>query len=222
MFDKVKFCPLFVGISEEDIESIGRQIHYQVKKYEAGELIISAGDECNNLLIVLEGSVRGEMMDENGKTIKIEDIEACKPLAPAFLFGKNNYYPVTIVTNKNSQILVLSKDTVIKVLQMNDLFLKNYMDNISSRAQFLSQKLKFLSFQSIKGKFAHFILQTAGDRFKTIELKKNQSELAELFGVTRPALARVIRELNNDGIIEARGKQITILDKPRLIGMLKS
>jgi hypothetical protein len=32
--------------------------------------------------------VKGEMTDYNGKTIKIEDIEAPRPLAVAFLFGK--------------------------------------------------------------------------------------------------------------------------------------
>ena len=58
-----------------------------------------AGDPVANLLIVLSGSVRGEMIDYSGKTVKIEDIEAPKPLAAAFLFGKENRFP----GNRNRQ-----------------------------------------------------------------------------------------------------------------------
>jgi CRP-like cAMP-binding protein len=95
------------------------------------------------------------------------------------------------------------------------------MSIISNRAQFLSNKIKFLSFQSIKGKLALYLLErvkmTGSD---TIILDKSQAQLAELFGVTRPSLGRAVRELHEDMLIEAKAKQIKILDKQRLSGLL--
>jgi CRP-like cAMP-binding protein len=43
-----------------------------------------------------------------------------------------------------------------------------------------------------------------------------QNALAEYFGVARPSIARVIGEMENEGIIITKGKLLKILDKKRL------
>jgi CRP-like cAMP-binding protein len=40
--------------------------------------------------------------------------------------------------------------------------------------------------------------------------------LSEYFGVARPSIARVIGEMEDEGIIITKGKTLTILDKKRL------
>ncbi len=122
------------------------------------KLLLVAGEPARNLYIIISGSVKGEMIDYSGKTIKIEDIEAPKPLATAFLFGKENKFPVTVTANNEVKILSIPVSEFLKLLQMNQQILKNYLNIISTRAQFLSQKLHFLSFKTIKEKMAHFLL----------------------------------------------------------------
>lgn len=82
---------------------------------------------------------------------------------------------------------------------------------------------ELLSFQTIKGKIAHFILQmlvrSGKDEFV---LEKSQNELAEMFGVTRPSLSRALRELHSESIIKVDGKNIKILDKNRLSRLLNN
>ncbi len=215
-------CSLFKNLKPKEVALFFSEVNFQKRNYSKEQLIAQADTEVNNLLVLLEGSVRGEMTDYSGKTIKIEDIEGPNLLAPAFLFGSNNRFPVTIIANKEVLILSIDKVSFIKLLQMNEQILSNFMNNISNRAQFLSNKLRFLSFQSIKGKIAHFLLQlskkTGKDEFL---LPKSQNELAEMFGVARPSLGRAMRELDNDGIIQAVGKNVKILDKNGLTGLLK-
>jgi CRP-like cAMP-binding protein len=87
---------------------------------------------------------------------------------------------------------------------------------ISNRSQFLTEKIKFLNFKTIRGKFAQYILQTAGPEKSEIRLAMTQNELSEYFGVARPSIARVIGEMEDEGIIITKGKTLTILDKKRL------
>jgi CRP-like cAMP-binding protein len=209
-------CPVFRGISENEAETLLKQIHFQIKKFGKDEVVVVAGERVNNLNIVISGSVRGEMIDYSGKIIKIEDIEAPKPLAAAFLFGQENKFPVTVTANQKTEILSIPVAGFLKLLQLNSFMLRNYLNSISSRAQFLSQKLHFLSFKTIKGKVAHFLLQEAGDKFHSIELKNTQQQLADLFGVTRPSLARVFGEMQKDGLIGISNKTITLLNKKAL------
>ncbi|MBK3517828.1 Crp/Fnr family transcriptional regulator [Carboxylicivirga marina] len=214
-------CPLFKGIDYKGVSQLLEEIPYQVKKYEKGNMIAQSGDECRSLMIMLKGSVKGEMIDYSGKAIKIEDIEPPKPLAIAFLFGENNECPVNIVANNAVEILHLPKKSVIELMQISSLVLKNMMNIISSKTQFLSDKIRFLSFQTIRGKIAHYLLQLSGPVDGEMILSKSQEELANMFGVTRPSLGRALRDLHNENIIEAKGKSIKILNRDQLIKQLK-
>ena len=222
MFEQLVKIPIFRGIESGKLESLLTSMPHQVKRYSKNDMIAYADDEVTSLLFVLEGSVKGEMVDFSGKTIKIEDIDSPRPLAPAFLFGKNNRYPVNIVANNDVVILSLPRQSLIRLLQQNELVLNNFLDNISNRAQFLSNKIKFLSFQSIKGKIAHYILkemQKTG--LSHVHLPVTQSDLAELFGVTRPSVGRAIKEMDRDGLISSKGSNIEILDRDGLSALLK-
>nr|WP_320023721.1 Crp/Fnr family transcriptional regulator [uncultured Draconibacterium sp.] len=214
--------PLFYGIPDEECRALFSKIHYQVRKFEEDAIVVQGGEEVTNLFVVLSGSVRGEMIDYSGKTVKIEDIEAPRPLAAAFLFGKENKFPVTVTANKKAELLAIPVVEFLRLLQMNTRLLRNYLNSISTRAQFLSQKLHFLSFKTIKEKVAHFLLQQAGDRFHSFELKNTQQQLAEMFGVTRPSLARVLGEMQNESLIKIEKKTVTLLDKQGLNKLLKN
>ncbi|MCW3788149.1 Crp/Fnr family transcriptional regulator [Plebeiibacterium sediminum] len=213
--------PLFRGLTIEEINSAFSDVHYQVKKYSKGQMVVSAGDKVDRLLIVLSGSVKGEMIDFSGKTIKIEDINPPMPLAVAFLFGKSNTFPVNIITNEDSELLVIPKESILKLFQENKMMLLNFLNAISNRSQFLSQKIKFLNFTTIKGKIANYLLQYASQGMLEVVLDKSQNELAELFGVTRPSVGRGIRDLHNEGLIEANGKKIKLIDIQGLKECLK-
>jgi CRP-like cAMP-binding protein len=101
----------------------------------------------------------------------------------------------------------------------NDTLLVNFLNMISNRSQFLSEKIKFLNFKTIRGKLANYILQKAGKEGIHINLGMNQNEIADFFGVARPSVARALRDLEENGYIEAKGKNIRLIDKKGLAGL---
>lgn len=213
-------CPLFSGLPVGDIESLMRGIHYRVKQFNTDEVVTHHGDTCNSLFIVLEGSVRGEMIDASGRILKIEDIGAPRPLAVAFIFGQNNRYPVTVSANEAVKILALPKDSVIKLMQASERFLINFMNAVSNRAQFISDRLKFHSFRSLKGKIADYLLEADKHKTGVVFLTQTHEELADLFGVARPSLSRALRELHHEGLIKAEGKRIEIVNRSGLLSFM--
>ena len=215
-------CPVFTGIPENESRKLLNEIHFQIKSYNKGDVVAIAGESVNNLFIILAGNVKGEMIDYSGKTIKIEDIEAPRPLATAFLFGKENRFPVTVTANEDVKILAIPVPEFLKLLQKNTQILKNYLNSISSRSQFLSQKLQFLNFKTIREKLAHFLLQHTGESLHSFELKATQQQLSELFGVTRPSLARVFSEMQREKLILVEKKTVTLLNKKKLNDILRN
>lgn len=208
--------PLFRNLSAEEIETMLSETPCRIKKYRAGSMIAQSGEQVNSFMMVLKGTVKGEMVDYSGKVIKIEDVAAPGAPAAAFLFGRNNRFPVNVISVSDSEILTIEKPGFLKLLMKNDMVLVNYLDMISNRSQFLSEKIRFLSFRTIKSKLAQYILRlSAGSRTK-IRLDRTQNDLADFFGVARPSVARALSEMESDGIIVAAGKDIEIVDLKRL------
>jgi CRP/FNR family transcriptional regulator, dissimilatory nitrate respiration regulator len=209
-------APLFRGLTAYEIETILSEVPFRVRKFQAGFMISQSGEPVNSLIIVISGEVKGEMVDYAGRTIKIEDIPAPGALASAFMFGNKNKFPVNVIAVSDGELLYIEKPDFLKLLMKKDLILINFLDMISNRSQFLSEKIKFLNFKTIKGKLAHYILQKAGKDLTIISLDKTQNDLADFFGVARPSVARAIKEMEDECYLESKGKKIKILDKEGL------
>lgn len=205
--------PLFKGISAAEIAEMLKRVRHRIKTYKKGNAIAFKGDTCEELSVLIKGSVRGEMVDYSAKEVEIEIIPAPRPLAPAFLFGPRSVFPVDAIANGEVTLLAIPKASLITLFQLNTAVLRNYLDIVSGRAQFLSEKLYFMSFKTIKEKIVHYILTQAKPGQDKVALPRNQRELSEFFGVTRPALSRVFAGLEREGIIAYDRKTVTIKDR---------
>jgi len=213
--------PIFNGLAPTEIENLLSRVKFRVKKFAQGVTLAFRGDTCEELLIILAGSIRGEMLDYSGKTVQVETVSAPRPLAPAFIFGKKNQYPVDVIANGELEILALPKPSLVQLLQADGRVLTNFLNAVSNRTHFLSERLWFMSFKTIKEKIAQYILMLAKNSSHEITLPKSQQELSEFFGVARPSLSRVMGEMEKEGIIQCHRKEIRILDRQRLKALLE-
>jgi len=211
---------VFRGMKTKEISGILDHTHFQVKTYDKGVVIAQAGHPCDLVRIILVGNVAGEMMDVSGKILKIEDLGPSKMIAPAFLYGKNRRYPVNVITSSRTITWQMHRADFSLLLQTDVKLLDNYLDAISSRAQFLSEKIRFLSFPSLRAKLAFLFLQQAG-KDDAFTLTMTHQQLSELFGVARPSLTREIRIMNNAGLIRAEREYIQLIDRDALHALLK-
>jgi len=219
-FSLLSGCPLFRDVSANDLEIILKTIPYRIRKYNAGQTIIQGGEQVQSLVIVVKGTVKGVMADFAGRVIKIEDIPAPQALAAAFIFGNNNKYPVDVISITESELLYIDKGDFLRILMKYDKLLINFLNMISNRSQFLSEKIKFLNFKTLKGKLANFILQKMTKGNSGVSLGMTQNELADFFGVTRPSVARALGELEKDNYIIAKGKNIKVTDSEGLSDLI--
>jgi len=209
-FPQLITSPLFKGITEEEAEEIFGRINYRVRLYRAGSMIAQSSENIYSLLIVLSGHVRGEMTDIAGHIIKIEDIYPPQALAAAFIFGSGSQFPVNVYANIDSEVLIIDKNDYLTIMHENKTMLVNYLNLICTKARFLSDRLRFLSFRTIKGKLAHYIVSLPGSGSGSVVMDRSQQQLADYFGVARPSLARALGEMEDSGIIIVERRRITI------------
>ena len=221
--NKLILSQLFGRLSPENITELLKQIQYKITKYNKGEIIAFRGEECNRLIIITEGSITGEMQDFNGRVVKIDDVKAVSPLAPAFLFGKNSKFPIDVVPNEEVEAIEIPKSEVVRLFQINSIFLENYLNSVCNKTHFLTQKVWFnFSNKTIKQNVASYILGL--EKIDSIEIVMDRSfqELSEFFGIERPSLSRVFSEFIKDELIEKiDNKKYKILNRDEIVSILE-
>jgi CRP/FNR family transcriptional regulator, dissimilatory nitrate respiration regulator len=208
---------LFRNLDKMEIGRIIKEIHHRVKEYNKGDIIAQEGDYYDQLIILIKGSVVGEMMDFSGRVLRVEKLQAPESPASNFIFGDNNTLPVTITAEEDTRIILIPREELIKLFAKNETVLKNYLTIMANRAQFLSKKVRLLGLNSLKAKLAFFLLeQRKKQDSDTFNLPITQNDMADILGTTRPSVGRALRELHYSGYIEAKGKNIRVLDKEGL------
>ena len=206
----VQYSPIFKGVSTLVIDQLLRG-NCQLLSFTKDEYVASAGDECKGLYILTEGSVVGEMIDDLGKTIQIEEVKTPKPIAVGFIYGQSKF-PVYVSAMGNTTILVIKQEYLNKMFKENEKILTNFLNLLSHRSQFLTKRISFLTSNSIKKKLAKYIVDIVSEKKMEFTFPNSQERMAEFFGVTRPAFARVLKTFKDKELINSKGRNVTVLD----------
>jgi len=217
MYQILLNSPLFRGLTIEELNRLFIQVKHQLRQFRSGEMLAQAGDEVDKAILLMEGRLQGEMVDFAGNSLKIEELDPPQMVAAAFLFGPKSFFPVYLSAKTDGKILVITKMEFTAMLTLESRIMVNYLNIVSGKAQFLSGKINFLSLKTIKEKIAFYLLQRMNSTgVKSISIEQTQTNLAELFGVTRPSLTRTILEMENQGILTWSRDQVEILELKKL------
>lgn len=214
--------PLFHSLKENEINRILSDLNIADVYFKKGEILAFQEEVCNRLIILLSGSVKGEMSGPSGKVVKVEDIYAPNPLAILFLFGEENHFPVQVTAREETTALVIPKQSVLSMLRSNETLLKNYLDISANFAAKLSRKLHFMSFRTIRQKLATYIIDLSKiSGSDIVEFDKTKTALAEYFGISRQSLERELTQMIKDNLIQTDKRIIQIKDKSKLIQLIR-
>jgi cAMP-binding proteins - catabolite gene activator and regulatory subunit of cAMP-dependent protein kinases len=221
--ENLTLCPLFASMTQEEIKAVLSPYMYSICSFKKGQNVLTQGQRYSLLYILLEGSVHNSMSQNGDKNITIEVIQAPDVIAPAIFYSSQNTIPVDVVAKTDVKILPLQRGDFTFILQRNAKVLNNFIQIISNRISVLYTKVRALGFATIKSNIAQYlceIMQEKGSRI--FEIQNTQQELSDIFGVTRPALAKAISEMITEGLIESKGKQFKIINPVALLILSKN
>ena len=211
MIKTLRKTVVFNDLDEDTIKDILEKTKYEIKKYSLDEPIAFRGDKVKGLYIILKGTLITEMLTEEGNIIKIEELVPSDVIASAFIFGKNNSFPVDLSAKDEAEILFVERKEFLKLLFSQEKILENFLNEISNKTQLLTSKIwNSFNNKTIKKKFCDYVKRNQKNNEFFIE---NLGALAEFFGVERPSLSRVLSELVKDEKLERIGRnKYRILD----------
>lgn len=198
MSDDIYEMPLFKGGNRDTIEKIMHDFPSRYVHYKKGDTIAMQGNACRSLYILCEGSVYAKMISEEGKELTLDTLSAPDVLASAFIFSSEGIFPVTILANSDCSLWIVSKESLLKIIEEDSSVLRNYLTVISDHSMFLSKRLNEFALQTLSSRIISYIEKNGSIQ--------NVQEAAFILGVARPSLSRVILQMLNRGVLKREDK----------------
>lgn len=217
--ESLRSVPLFTNLTERELGQLAN--HAISRDYEPGEIIFSEGDPCEGLYIVQAGNVKIFNTSSSGREQVLIIEGAGNSLAELPVFDGGPYPASTAAVGKCTLLFISKKDFHTLCMEQPELPLK-VLRVVSSRLRQLVGIIEELSFTTVRGRLASWLLQEASakgrktSRGTEITLDISNQELAFQIGTVRELVSRNLSYFQSKGIIKAEGRTITLADLPAL------
>ncbi len=196
--------------------SLGR-IPWHVAHYERDRVVRTQGAICDELLLLLRGTVAADFLTYDGRVMRVETLDQSEIIAPAFLFSPERRFPVQVRALTDVSLFVLARNTLLDLCSEHRGALESLLADLAHRTSFLANKLKMVQFETLRERLAHYILgELAVTGGRTVTLSVSKKELSEMMGVARQSLFRTLTELEDEGAIKIEGREIEVIEPRKL------
>lgn len=210
--EQLSKCVLFKNLNKEQIIDIFHKIPYKIENYNNDEVIAIEGDDCHSLGIILKGVIEIQKLFPSGQITTINNFKEGNIFGESLVFSDRHTYPATITAMKNTEIMYIEKDTIIKLSMLNSEILTNFVTVLSHRILMLNDRISNLSQDSIRKKISKFLLTQYEEQDNTIiRLPYTRKKMAELLNIPRPSLSRELTKMKEEEIIDFYKNTIKIL-----------
>ena len=216
--DKRRFIAgsvLFSGVTEEQLADLAEIC--QVREFRRGEMIFMEGDAADGFYMVLDGQVKIYKISLEGREQILHIFGPGEPFGEVAVF-QDRPFPANAAALIKTRLLYFPGPEFIRLVQENPSIALNMLAMFSMRLRPFATQIEHLSLKEVPGRLASHLLylseeQGRADRV-TLDIPKGQ--LASLLGTSPETLSRIFSRMGEEGIIEVRGKEITLLDRERL------
>lgn len=210
--------PMFSNLNSAQLARISA--HAAVRAVEKGEVILRQGDIADSCFVILSGQMKvysTDAADANREVIY-------KTLTVGDFFGELPMFDheprcANIAAMENGRVQMLSYKAFLRVMEESPEISRLVMETMAKRLRHADRKIGALALTDINSRVSRTLLELAilSNGKRVVGEPFTQKDLAGMVGASREMVNRTLQDLANDGYIDVRRKQITILDAEKLI-----
>lgn len=222
MIDNLSDIHIFSGLPEEDLQYIFPFL--KERQFKKNHILMFENDESDEIYLLRSGMVKIYRMYE-GKEVVLSIT------MPGDIIGEveslsNNYHRISsIEALENVSVWQISGHDFMHIVDKYPVVLRNAYKILVERTRMLNRMIRYLTFYDVRGKVANLIMDlyynfgTTKENVYKIDLKINQSLLANMIGITRESISKTLGDFQAEGLIDIRDKHLYLLDMKLLESM---
>lgn len=185
----------------------------QVVMLAQDRFVFRSGDFCEYFLLLLDGSVRVQLISAGGREVTLYRIGSggsCILTTSCLLSDEN--YPAEAVAESDIVALAIPQASFQDALENSRVFRDFVFTGFSSRLTSVIHRIEQLALTSIDARLATALL----DLEKAGRTQVTHQELAVELGTAREVVSRHLKSMESGGVVRLGRGQIVVLDRERL------
>jgi CRP/FNR family transcriptional regulator, polysaccharide utilization system transcription regulator len=191
-------------------------------RYEAtfkpGEIIIKQGSPTSNALFMASGMAKTYIEGQNGKNFILSiALPGRLILGPGAYVDSRHTYTVAAITTV--QACFINFEIFKQIVRVNGIFAEGLLEDISAKSLGSLTRMVNLSQKKMHGRLAETLLYFSDVVFKSDEYEMilSRQELGEMTNMAKECVVRILKELEDSGVIYSDSSKIKILDREKLV-----
>ena len=205
-----------------DVPAINRFLTYcRVRTVPSKTVMIHAGDVPDSLYYIIDGSVEVMIEDEDGNEMVLAYLNKGQFFGEMGLFYEQPARSAWVRTRTSSEIAEMTYPRFRQIASESPGLMFELATQLATRLDRTNRKLGDLAFVDVTGRVAHAIMDLCNEPDAMthpdgMQIKVSRQELSSLVGCSREMAGRVLKVLEEQGLITATGKTIVVYNaRPR-------
>lgn len=210
MMDSLARLPFWGDLTEQERDIVQKSAF--LRRYEKGAQVHSGGQECLGLLLVLSGEIRTYLLSGEGREITLFRLypgDVCVLSASCVLSQIS--FDTQLTAQQDTQVLVIPA-SVVALLRDTNLAARCYLYELATqRFSDVMWAMQQLLFRQLDQRLAAFLLAEYR-RTGSPTIAMTHEQLAQQISSAREAVARILKQFAEDGLVELKRGAITLLN----------
>ena len=209
-------CPLFAGISEEELLAMASCLGARAVSVPAGEVIFSEGSPAKYMGLLLSGAAQVVQEDYFGNRTILTHLEPADLFGESFACAQMEALPVSVIAAEPSEVLLMDcrrlLTTCTSACDFHNRLIFNLLKVVAMKNLMFQQKIEITSKRSTWEKLMTYLAAQAkrcGSNSFTIPF--DRQELADYLEVDRSGLSAEISKLRKEGVLQSEKNRFVLL-----------
>ena len=215
-FSVLQRCPLFDGISPEDLNKLLPCLGVRIIPFDKKYTIFAEGTPAKYIVILLNGSAQVVQHDYYGNRSIVSEVAPSDMFGEAFACADMQTLPVAVIANESCEAMLIDCSRIMHACTcacgFHQQMIYNLMKNMARKNIQFHQTVDILSRHSTREKLLAY-LHLCAKRFdsNSFEIPFDRQELADYLKVDRSGLSAEISKLRSEGILRSDRKRFELL-----------
>jgi CRP/FNR family cyclic AMP-dependent transcriptional regulator len=214
---KVQAPPMLVP-DRTSMERFLGQCHR--RRYPSKTAIIRPGDSANILYYIIDGSLTVLTEDEEGRELILAYINRGEFIGEMGLFVETPRREVVVRTRTACELAEISYERLFQLFESSlreecPKILFAIGSQLSNRVLHTSRKVSRLAFMDVTSRVAKTLIDLCSEpdalsHPKGTQIRISRQEISRIVGCSREMVGRVLKQLEEEGMIDVSGKTIVV------------
>ena len=201
--DLIRRVPLFSLLTNDQALAIASSV--VKRRFRRGEIVVEQGKKSNALFILLTGRARVLTADARGREVILAVLQPGDYVGEMSLID-NEPHSATVRAEVQTDMLILGRAEFARCLPENSSLSYAIMRGLVQRLRNADRQIESLALLDVYGRVARALLNMAemiGEQ-SMIRNKVSRQDLAKVVGASREMVSRVMKDLEERGVIETQ------------------